>query len=410
MWHEILRSPASRIRSLLRIGVVLSCCGYFSIPVNTLAAAEANHIGVWYFTLWNRSSRSTQVTQTLKVYGRADYAEGHGIAPIVDPTTQQSVSFAGRRPLLGFYDLMDPNVVGREIEEAASEGIEFLALYWYFNAKSGDEEDVSAPTSLFFSSPVRDKIKLLLAPIALSDTGDTHVSLATWQEHTVPRLIEYMSSDAYYRVDGRPLVIDFAVDYAQAGDEVAAYAALRQAAKSTLGIDPMIVRMLPAKAKYGDMAYFQKVVHPDGFACFAHAVTGSFEPYARYIADWTPEMTAQITPTGQSTIATPMFIPCGSIGQDPRPWYEIERGAPNGPNSMAFTVGTTPALFRQHLDALKGFVEAHRRLTRGLAILYAWNEWGEAAAAIEPSAVDGYSYADVVREVFALQPRGPRAN
>jgi hypothetical protein len=37
-------------------------------------------------------------------------------------------------------------------------------------------------------------------------------------------------------------------------------------------------------------------------------------------------------------------------------------------------------------------------------------QWGKAAADIEPSAVDGYAYADVVREVFGLHPRDPRPN
>ena len=378
-------------------------------------AAEANHIGVWYFTLWNSSAHSIQVTQSQRIYGRADpwggvrdYAEGHGTAPFIDPALQRPIDFANRRPLLGFYDLMDPNVISKEIEEAASEGIEFFALYWFFNAKTGEEEDVSAPTALFFSNPERAKIKLLLAPIALNDTGDKNVTLSAWEQKTVPRLVKYMASDAYYRVDGRPLMIDFGVNFEQPNEEVAAYASLRQAAKTALGVDPMIVRMLPAAAKYGDMDYFRKVVRPDGFACFANRITASPEPYASYIADWVPEMTANITPSGQSTIAPSMFIPCGSIGLDPRPWYGIEGGVEIGPNSMPFTSGTTPALFRQHLEALKGFIEVHRRLTKGLAILYAWNEWGEAAADIEPSAVDGYAYADVVRQVFGLRPRGPR--
>ena len=43
--------------------------------------------------------------------------------------------------------------------------------------------------------------------------------------------------------------------------------------------------------------------------------------------------------------------------------------------------------------------------TLNTVILYAWNEWGEAAAAIEPSKADGSRYADVVREVFGLVPR-----
>jgi Glycosyltransferase WbsX len=400
---------------LLHVGLTVGFSLWLNPQRGLAADAEVNHVGVWYFTLWNSSAHSMQVTQSKRIYGRADpwggvrdYAEGNGVVPVVDPTTQRPVDYANRRPLLGFYDLKDSNIVRKEIKEAASEGIEFLALYWYFNAKTGDEEDVSAPTSIFFSSPERSKIKLLLAPIALSNTGDKNVTLSAWREKTVPLLVKYMASDAYYRVDERPVVIDFSVNFIQSSDEIAAYAALREAAKSALGVDPMIVHMLPGGAKYGDMGYFQKMIHPDGFACFANLLTGSAEPYAKYIAQWIPKMTAQITPPGHTTIGTPTFIPCGSIGTDPRPWYEIGRDAPNGPNSMEYTTGTTPALFRQHLIALKNFIAQNRRLTRGIVILYAWNEWGEAAAAIEPSMKEGYAYADVVREVFGLRPRGPR--
>jgi hypothetical protein len=251
-------------------------------------------------------------------------------------------------------------------------------------------------------------MKFLLAPIALSDIGDRDVALSAWKEKTVPKLVQYMKSDAYYRIDGHPLLIDFGVNYRRGEDEIPSYAALREAVKAALGVDPLIVRMLPAAAKYGDMAYFQKMVHPDGFACFSHAITGSPEPYAQYIADWIPQMTAQIAPSGRSMIVPSMFIPCGSIGSDSRPWYQIGHGAPGGPNAMKFTEGTTPALFREHLESLKGYIDQHRALTKGLAILYAWNEWGEAAADIEPSATGGYAYADVVREVFRLQPRAAK--
>jgi Glycosyltransferase WbsX len=370
------------------------------------------HVGVWFFTLWNSKSRSLQVKQSQKVYGRADpwggvrdYAEGHGLVPILDPTTHQPVNYSNRRPLLGFYDLMDPNIVSKEIDEAASKGIEFFALYWYFNAENGEEENISAPTSLFFTSPARSKMKFLLGTIALSDDQTKKVSLEAWREKTIPQLIRYMKSDAYYRVDGRPLLVAFSINFNTVSDEISAYDALRRATKLAMGIDPLIVRMLPAEAKYDDMNYFQNRVHPDGFTCFAHSITGNPEPYQQYIDEWIPKMRAQITTKDKNTIGTSMFIPCGSIGMDPRPWFEIGRGAPDGPNSMRFTANTTPALFRQHLQSLRDFVDQHRALTKGVLTLYAWNEWGEAAADIEPSAAQGYIYADVVREVFALKPR-----
>jgi hypothetical protein len=401
---------------LLLLGLAACTAGLIVGRAGAAATQGARyHVGVWFFTLWNRDSHSIQVTGSQRLYGRADpwggvrdYAEGRGVVPIVDPGTGRPVSFADRRPLLGFYDLMKPDTVAAEIEEAASEGIEFFALYWYFNAHTGEQEDISAPTRLFFASPARPKIKLVLAPIALSDSRDRNVTLASWNAKTVSLLIKYMASDAYYHVDGRPLVIDFGVNFAQSDDHVAAYAALRRAAQSALGVDPMIVHLIPPRAKYGAEAYFQQMVHPDGFACFAEPIDGSAEPYAKYIADWIPAMTAQITAPAGAAVITRTFLPCGSTGQDPRPWFHVGEGWGGGPNAMKFTSGTTPALWREHLTTLERFVDAHRQLTKGIVLLYAWNEWGEAAASIEPSAVAGYTYGDVVREVFGLRPRSPR--
>ena len=61
--------------------------------------------------------------------------------------------------------------------------------------------------------------------------------------------------------------------------------------------------------------------------------------------------------------------------------------------------------FREHLANIRSFIDRHRVRTLNMVTLYAWNEWGEAAASIEPSRVDGYTYADAVRQVFDLKPR-----
>lgn len=392
---------------------MLAVCGSVwlsSIFVVSSAATSSSvtstpyEVGVWFFTAWNRSSHSIHVRATERVYGRTgdawggvrDYAQGRGVVPILDPKNNRPVDFANREPALGFYDLMNPETVKAEMAEASKAGITFFSMYWYFDVASGEELDISAPTSLFLNGN-GSKVKTALALIG---EGHGKIGLDTWKRVIVPRLVRYMSSEAYYRVDGRPLVIDFQLPFMPGGDYVAAYAELRKQAYAALHVDPLIIRVLSSTATSGDEAYFARAANPDGFTCFSYPIRRGGEPYAEYIRDWLPAMVKQFGIRDGGYALSRMFIPCGSVGQDPRPWYKIGRESAGGPNDMAFTVGTTPALFRDHVLALRGFLDSHEKLTKKMVILYAWNEWGEAAASIEPSRVDGQVYGDVVRDVF----------
>ena len=140
------RSIAARARRGAKVLLGAAIGFFFAAAVapgragERAAIAEPYHVGVWYFTLWSRAATSVQVSQGLKIYGRADpwagvrdYAEGHGAFGLQTPPD----AFADRRPLLGFYDLMDQASVDAQIREAASEGIEFLAFYWYFDPATG---------------------------------------------------------------------------------------------------------------------------------------------------------------------------------------------------------------------------------------------------------------------------------
>ena len=68
----------------------------------------------------------------------------------------------------------------------------------------------------------------------------------------------------------------------------------------------------------------------------------------------------------------------------------------------------TPDLVRHHLQDIRDFINSRRVNTLRMAIIYAWNEWGEAAQSIEPSEANRYRYADLVRDVFQLTPNGAR--
>ena len=416
MIHGKARFVAACATGVVKL-LLLAMISIFSVApgraVEPAAIVEPYHVGVWYFTLWSRAATSVQVSQGMKIYGRADawagvrdYAEGHGAFVLKAPPD----AFAERRPLLGFYDLMDQATVDAQIREAASEGIEFLAFYWYFDPLTGLEKDVSAPVAKFFASPVRDRIKFVLAPIALGEAGQK-LSLETWRNTLMPKLVDAMASDAYLQLEGRPALVDFSLPFATAEEKAQAYAELREGVRERLGVSPLILALLGPDHAYAQEEFVRLKEHPDGFTCFHFNIARPAEPYDEMTRGWIGDMRVQIAPPQGAIDSQTLYVPCGSIGQDARPWYGMgggEKAQLNEPEARAYTLGTTPEAFERHLRDLKSFIDAGEVRTLNTVILYAWNEWGEAAASIEPSQALGYRYADVVRKVFGLIPRGER--
>ncbi len=373
-------------------------------------AQEPYRIGAWFFPYWNSDSLSTWGPQYWgKVYGKPDawggvreFAEGKGTFQVTNPLTHQEIEYNNREPLLGFYDLMQPRIVNAEIQMAASEGLSFFAIYWYVDAVTGEEQQISAPTRLFFSSPLRHEIEIVLAPIIGTDQPKDTITLSTWEHVVVPKLISYMSSDTYYRIGGRPLVIDFAWRFASLADSKVALATLRQQSFRRLGTDPLIISLVPSGATYNDLYYGWKVVGVEGFTCSQPPIRGSPEPYADYVADAIPWMKSTMAPDASRPAADLLYVPCGAIGRDPHPWWV--QPLTNEP----WVVGVTVGFWQKHLQDIRSFINSHYVRTDNMAILYAWNEWGESAEQIEPSKLNGYKFADAVREAFGLHPRASR--
>ena len=232
-----------------------------------------------------------------------------------------------------------------------------------------------------------------------------------WQSVVMPQLVDYMASPAYFRINGRPVLIDYTMPFASIEQKAQAYEKLREATWNRMHVEPFILLMLGPFASYRDEVYNEKKLHPDGFTCFHFPVTRQGEPYGELTGGWISNMLQLISPPGGAPDRNLVFVPCGSIGVDSRPWYGIGWTGwegEKGPESRPYTVGTTAAAFEKHLRDLKALIDSRQVETMRTLILYAWNEWGEAAASIEPSKVNGYAYADAISRVFELIPRSSR--
>lgn len=67
-------------------------------------------------------------------------------------------------------------------------------------------------------------------------------------------------------------------------------------------------------------------------------------------------------------------------------------------------LGSTPALFREHLEAVVRQVE-HKKLGHRLAFIKSWNEWAEGNY-LEPDLRFGHQYLEAVRDVVFGKPGG----
>ena len=374
---------------------------------------EPYHIGVWYFSRWNNSIVTPQAVKEGRTdvwAGVRDFATGHGSFPVIDRQTGRPTDYRDREPLLGFYDQMSQSVIEAHVREAASAGIEYFAFYWYIDADSGHERPISAPIRKFFGLP-QSEMKFVLAPILLP--SNKPMSLSTWVNTVIPQIVAYMELPSYFRIENRPLFVDFSVPLADS-ERREAYRQLRSAVQAKTGVDPIILSFIPSKANYTDIRRRITDTGADGVTCFnVGSQRRQEEPYEELIQFWREAVTRHITRPDGTTDRAMIYVPCGTTGIDSRPWYGARAGwthyqGRQGPESRPYVVGVTPKNFQRHLIDIRSLIDLGKVRTLRTAIIYAWNEWGEAAASIEPSKMKGYEYADAIKEVFGLVPRSPR--
>lgn len=352
-------------------------------------------IGAWYFGLWTDKEPSQQIRNAERFYSRRDIWAGIRdcvigcYMPGIEAPKESFSAFQNRTPLAGFYDMSDESVVAKHALDAASAGLSFFAVYWYLDGKTGKPQYDPSP----HLRRAQKVIKYALAPIILGEP----MSPKTWADIAIPEIISNLSTPNYLRIENQPAIILFDLRFTDPGYTAEAVALLRRRALHELGTAIHVVQTLPPnplKASFHSYA--------DAFTCHVFDVKGAPEAYADYRARWMTETRRQIALTDRP------YIPCPVVGFDARPWFWIA-GGPNPArqwrtaDERPYLIGNTVDAFRQHLAEAKIAMQE----TTHMAIIYAWNEWGEGGA-IEPSRNFGFVPLDAIRSTFGLHPTTPR--
>jgi hypothetical protein len=378
--------------------------GAFLLCSSSTIDANSVHyqIGAWYFLGWSSSNQGTLAKSARKLYGASDtwggvrdYASGAGAFEIEG--NEARINFADRVPYLGYYDESRQSVVDSQIKVAYEGGINFFAFYWYINPITGEETSVDAPLHRFFSSQ-RHELKYVVAPInGGSPTG--HMSQEVWQRQTIPLIINYMRSPLYYRIDGRPLLVDFQFPFENSNGRRQAYLALRKASLKALGVTPLILYVLSGRNTLSDAEYQKKHSEPDGFTCFNVGTYVPSESATQLLERWRSITLSQINGAAKDYV----YVPCATTGVDARPWFGLGWGNPKSSKDIEhrpYVKDMTPKLLEQELFEVKSLLDSSGFRSFSTTIIYSWNEWGEATAVLEPSKVSGSGYLNSVHAVF----------
>ena len=356
-------------------------------------------IGVWYFTAWS-SYNDEQAVTSISTYGRKDAWGGVRDHAEGDDPWGIKVDYSNREPLIGFYDLADQSVMDTHIRQAASAGISYFAFYWYWDPQTNRESTISLPLHTFLTSPYKDKLKFVLAPISYLDKPMTREA---WSEHLVPFMIENYFGDPSYMTtsDGKPVVILFSTGFYTVDDDKFAVETLRDQVRERMGVDPFILWLYNPDYNPEHTAYVASAsgYGVDGFICFQYGPERPGEPYTEMLGRWQMIM---------NKLSGYFHVPCASTGFDARPWYRITWGNNNqSVNSLNYNTDINLSAFSDHLKQVKAYLDSQPSETSRTLVIYAWNEWGEGGI-VEPSRVGGYEYLDTIQNIFGLTSQAAR--
>lgn len=297
-----------------------------------------------------------------------------------------------RKPVLGWYDEANPEVVDWQIKWAVENGLSYLLVDWYWN--KGDQHHdhwVKAFQQAHYKSYLKWAVMWANHnPEGSHSEADQREVTRFWIEH-------YFNTQEYYRIDGKPVVMIWSPQ--NMNRDVGA-----DGCKRLLEISRQMAREAGYKGiyfiamKWPEVSYDAKVVQglkDMGFDMtsiyhyMGHA--GKAENPRRYsfthVADSNCALWQGLFETGILP-----FLPNLSTGWDDRPWHG-DKGTE--------VYGRTVEDFRRICKDAKRFADKTgvKRLT--LAPL---NEWGEGSYA-EPCAEFGFGMYEAVRETFCQKPQ-----
>ena len=314
------------------------------------------------------------------------------------------------KPLLGWYDEGNPEVIDWQIKWAVEHGITSFCVDWYWNK---GEQRLDHWVKAFYKARFRKYLKWYLmyanhnAPGSHSTEDMTRLA-HWWIDH-------YFTTPEYYTIDGKPVVVmwdtpkldsDFIDEAAKKGEKLAT----GEGTKRAFAIVEDLAKKAGLKGVYWiDMyhgwKYVQKKVDfAKGIGCEAQMIY-NFDGLAYYMAekDRKPTDTPQHFSYDLVKAAVPKWWEMTSRDPEFPFWPMIPTGWNDLPRSFQRAraiVDRTPEKFYEVCCACREFCEK-RGFKR--VVIAPVNEWQEGSY-IEPNEEYGFGMYDALRDAFCEKP------
>ncbi|HPA16331.1 MAG TPA: glycoside hydrolase family 99-like domain-containing protein [Verrucomicrobiae bacterium] len=300
------------------------------------------------------------------------------------------------RPLLGFYDDSLPEVNDWHIKWALEHGVSFFAFDWYWNA--GEKRLSRSLEQGFLKAKYADRMKFCIhwCNHSLDWKRDGKPAPLDFGVRALTEMAEYLAGNYFKRpnyltVEGRPVFISFLSDPLVAANGGPA------GFRGAIGEMNKVLRAKGLKDLY--------FVALNGGPHSGAAGFSAFTAYAYYGTDMDSPYEWK---SGFSIPYADMVTHCETMWQSATRKKDLPYIVPvdsnwdNRPRARGKAVvitGKTPDLFEKMCRASLRYIDKRNNL----AIIEAWNEWGEGSY-IEPDKEFGFEFLDRVRKVYTDAP------
>lgn len=290
--------------------------------------------------------------------------------------------FGHLKPLIGYYDVSNTEVVERHISQAVSRDLDFFMFYWYWNAA---RKTTAISDGLDSFRRAKNKSLMRYAVNVIAHPWENKFIIERSDFGNVIEQIFHLTEDEnYLALDGRKIISigdTRAIGDGQPATVEDFVAALRN--RFTLASRPQPLILINP-----DLRDWNKIKGVDGAQCItpnsrAIGPDVDFRAYSR-----------QLTAYYDAVNNLKPFAPCGLSNFDERPRYQTfvaEKERIRYFNNYSFEQ------FAENLRALRKWQQDAKDPLSRIMTLYAWNEWHEGGI-IEPDVQHGFRYLDIIRE------------
>ncbi|MGC8654711.1 MAG: glycoside hydrolase family 99-like domain-containing protein [Candidatus Kryptoniota bacterium] len=317
-----------------------------------------------------------------------------------------------REPVWGWITSTQ-SIVDSQIVVAAEAGIDFFCFDWYY-LNGTSNIPLNHALGLYLNSPYKSRLRFCLNVV----TSEPFLIAPNNWDAVTKEWLNLFKDPSYVTVDGNPLLIFFDVNglikafgSGQAVRE--AFDSLRLKAKQE-GLKGVTIAgcAFPNDMTWWDTSYTKERTISIAKSCGFDALTGynyagvAFTPGDTVTTSRPIErlLSGEIGVWNQFRNSGLPYIPVGTLNWDPRPWSVYE------PPVIHYYVGYSASSVYNTIMYLYQWIKNNPNETtkEHIALLYAWNEYGEGGWLSPSKALGDSLLQGLKRALLQIRSRGTR--